>query len=284
MPTAQREDVTLYYEAHGAAGDPLLCIMGLGGDLAFWERQIPAFAARHRTLVFDNRGVGKSSKPPGPYSVQLMADDAVAVLDAAGVARAHVLGLSMGGMIAQSLALRHPGRVGALVLAATFSRPDQGVREVTAQGAARLGAPSQLSRLAETGGLVDLSGLDVKSLFKFMMSLVLSPEFIAREKEWLRSIMQRMLDGQGSVGSFMAQVGAVLKHDVTAELALLRAPTLVLTGTADQLVPPHHSELLASQIPGARLVAVDGGTHGFNVEMPERFNREVLDFLAAHPL
>jgi pimeloyl-ACP methyl ester carboxylesterase len=284
MPHANRDDVSLYYEVHGTTGDPLLCIMGLGGDILFWERQTPVLEAAYRTIVFDNRGMGRSSRPPGPYSIQLMADDAVAVLDAVGIERAHVLGISMGGMIAQSLALRYPSRVGSLVLAATYARADRGVRQISEEGAARLGVPSVLGQLAAGGGVVDLSSVDLRQLFKFMMSLILSPEFIAREKEWLRSLMKRVLEGGPTIEGFMAQTAAVLSHDVAAELGKLRAPTLVMTGTADQLVPPHHSDELAALIPGAQLVRVEGGLHGFNVEMPERFNAEVLQFLAAHPL
>ncbi len=119
MPRASTSGASLYYQVHGSGGDPVLLIMGLGSDLHFWERQIPAFAARHRVIAFDNRGVGRSDKPPGPYSVAMLAADAARVLDAAAVERAHVVGLSMGGMIAQELAIAHAERVGALVLAGT---------------------------------------------------------------------------------------------------------------------------------------------------------------------
>src|SRR5437868_12386478 len=105
MAFAPRGDVKIYWEEHGTGGEPLLCVMGLGGAHHFWERQTPVFAKTHRTIVFDNRGTGESSKPAGPYSIAAMADDALAVLDAAGAPRAHVLGMSMGGMIAQELAL-----------------------------------------------------------------------------------------------------------------------------------------------------------------------------------
>jgi pimeloyl-ACP methyl ester carboxylesterase len=257
--------------------------MGLGGDHLFWELNTPAFAERHRTLIFDNRGVGKSDKPPGPYSIRAMADDAAAVLDAAGVGRAHVLGISMGGMIAQELALSHPDKVGALVLACTFARPDRETERVASEGAAQTGAPSPLALLRE-GANVDLSAVDFKQMFKFMMSLVLSPEFIQREKQWLRAMMQRMIESGSTIEHFLAQIGAILKHDASGQLAGLRAPTLVLTGDADQLVPPRHSDELHQLIPGSTLIKVPGGTHGFNVEQRDVFNRHVLDFLAQHPL
>jgi pimeloyl-ACP methyl ester carboxylesterase len=263
---AERDGVHLYYEVHGA-GEPLLCIMGLGGNIHFWEFQIPAFAARHRTIVFDNRGAGRSDKPDGPYSIPMLADDAVRVMDAAGVARAHVIGISMGGMIAQDLVLRHPDRVGALVLACTFARPDE------------------TARRAQGSGLDMMKGgLDTKQLFKFMMSMVLSPEFIQREKPWLRGLLEKALSYGFSVEAFLAQLSAIMKHDAAERLKELRAPTLVMTGTADLLVPPHHSDELARLIPGATLVKMEGGTHGFNVERKDEFNQSVLDFLAQHPL
>ncbi|HZS40931.1 MAG TPA: alpha/beta fold hydrolase [Polyangia bacterium] len=278
--TVDHDGATLHYELHGDAGDPLLCVMGLGGDLQFWERQTPVFARAHQTVVFDNRGAGRSSKPKGPYTIAQLADDAAAILDAAGLARVHVVGLSMGGMIAQELVLRHPDRVGALVLAATYARADAGIREVSAEGANKLGSP--LGML--TSGAIDPAQLDIRQLFKFLMSLVLSPEFMAREKPWLRSLLDRILASEPSMDAFLGQVAAVLAHDSTARLTAVRAPTLVMTGDADRLVPPHHADELAALIPGARLLKVPGGTHGFNIEMPEAFNSPILAFLAEHPL
>jgi pimeloyl-ACP methyl ester carboxylesterase len=265
MATHTTADGTrLNYELHGDAGEPLLLIMGLGGTLDFWQLQTPIFARTHRVAVYDNRGMGLSDKPKGPYDMATLADDALAILAAAGFDRAHVLGMSMGGMIAQELALRHPDRIGALVLACTFAKPDDDVK-LTARGD------------------VDPQAIAPKDLFKFMMSLVLSPEFIAREKLWLRQLRDKILPSFVMEG-FLAQLAATMKHDTTAQLKNITAPTLVMTGTADKLIPPASSELLARLIPGARLVKLEGGSHGFNVEMPDRFNDEVLRFVAAHPL
>lgn len=283
MPFAKHGEVKIYWEQHGAKGEPILCIMGLGGASHFWERQTPAFARKHRTIVFDNRGTGQSDKPAGPYSIAAMAEDARAVLDAAGCERAHVLGISMGGMIAQELALAHPERVGGLVLACTFARPGQDTERVASEAASATGAPSPLSFLRE-GANLDLSGVSFKQMFKFMMSLVLSPEFITREKEWLRSLMQRTIDSGLTIDHFLAQFRAILKHDASPRLGDLRAPTLILTGDQDKLVPPHHSDELHRLIPGSTLYQVPGGTHGFNIEDPDEFNRRVLDWFAAHPL
>jgi pimeloyl-ACP methyl ester carboxylesterase len=263
MPSCSASDGTrLYYELHGDSGEPLLMIMGLGGTLDFWQFQTPVMARTHRVAIYDNRGMGQSDKPAGPYTVPMLADDAVAILDAAGFDRAHVLGMSMGGMIAQELALRHPDRIGALMLACTYAKPDA---KLTASGP------------------VDIKAVAPKDLFKFMMSVVLSPEFIAREKEWLRALRDKALPSF-VVEGFMAQLAATMKHDTTAQLANITAPTLVITGSADKLIPPSASRVIAGLIPDAKLVSLEGGSHGFNVEMPDRFNDEILRFLDEHPL
>ena len=266
MPELTTPDgVRLHYERHGDAGDPLLLVMGLGSPLEFWEFQTPVLARTHRVCVYDNRGVGKSDKPAGPYDVRTLARDAVAVMDACGFGRAHVVGLSMGGMIAQELAIRHSDRVGALVLAATYAKPDERVKANVS-----------------TGGF-DPKSVEPKQMFKMMMSLVLSAEFIVRERDWLRSSRERMLPNF-SVEGFRAQMAAVMAHDATGELHRIEAPTLVMKPAADMLIPPRCSDVLAAAVPGAQLVTFDHASHGFNVEQADKFNRAVLDFVSQHSL
>jgi len=266
MPTTTTSDgVTLNYERHGDAGDPMLLVMGLGSPLDFWEFQTPVLARTHRVCVYDNRGVGKSDKPAGPYDVRTLARDAVVVMDACGFGRAHIVGLSMGGMIAQELAIRHSDRVGALVLAATYAKPDERVKQTVSTGS------------------IDPKSVEPKQMFKMMMSLVLSAEFMVREREWLRSSRDRMLPNF-SVEGFMAQMAAVLAHDATAELHQIEAPTLVLKPAADMLIPPRCSDVLAAAIPGAQLATFEHASHGFNVEQADKFNRAVLDFVSQHAL
>ncbi len=263
--TTTPDGVKLRYEREGDAGDPLLLVMGLGSPLEFWEFQTPVLARTHRVCVYDNRGVGKSDKPAGPYDVRTLARDAVAVMDACGFDRAHVVGLSMGGMIAQELAIRHPDRVGALILAATYAKPDDNVKASTA-----------------TPGF-DPKTIEPKQMFKMMMSLVLSAEFIVRERDWLRASRERMLP-HFSVEGFLAQMAAALAHDASAELHRIAAPTLVMKPAADMLIPPKSSDFLAQAIPGAQLQTFDNASHGFNVEQADKFNRAVLDFVSRHAL
>jgi pimeloyl-ACP methyl ester carboxylesterase len=265
MPTTTRDGVRLHYERHGDSGDPLLLVMGLGGPLEFWEFQTPVLSRTHRVAVYDNRGVGRSDKPAGPYDVRTLAEDAVAVMDACGFGRAHVLGLSMGGMIAQELAIRHSDRVGALVLAATYAKPDDNVRAT-----------------AQTTGF-DPKSIEPKQLFKLMMGLILTPEFVARERDWLRATRDRVLANL-SVEGFLAQMAATMSHDATAELGGITAPTLIMKPAADALIPPRASDELLRLIPGATLQTFEHASHGFNVEQADKFNRAALDFFSQHAL
>jgi 3-oxoadipate enol-lactonase len=275
MSTAQVGSVELYYEEHGS-GPPLLLIMGLAADSAAWLFQVPDFAAHYRTITFDNRGVGRSSKPPGPYSIVAMAEDAAGLLDVLGIARAHVVGVSMGGMIAQELALRHPERVHGLVLACTYPEPDDEVQRQQEESVAQLGGTTN----AEGELQLDASRVDPLMLFQHLLPRVFNQAFIQSELPKLMQLFGGALQWGFSMDAILAQVAAVMGHRTTERLHRVTAPTLVITGDADLLIPPANSEILAREIPHARLVKVPGGSHGFNFEAPQVFNREVLAFLA----
>jgi 3-oxoadipate enol-lactonase len=275
MSTVTVGDIELYYEEHGS-GDPLLLIMGLAADSTAWMFQVPAFAERHRTITFDNRGIGRSTKPAGPYTIGGMADDTAGLLAALGIERAHVVGVSMGGMIAQELALRHPERVRGLVLACTYPEPDEEIRLGRSQSITQLGG----SVGADGTPQIDLATIDPMMIFQTLMPKVFSPNFLMNQLPTLMQLFGGALQWGFSIEAIMAQVDAVMSHKTTDRLADIKAPTLVLTGDADLLIPPAHSDIIASKIPGAQLVKLPGGTHGFNFETPDLFNRTILDFLA----
>jgi pimeloyl-ACP methyl ester carboxylesterase len=275
MPTAHVDSIELYYEEHGS-GDPLLLIMGLGADSVAWMLQVPEFSQHYRTIVFDNRGVGRSSKPAGPYSIGRMADDAAGVLDTLGIERAHVLGVSMGGMIAQELALRHPQRVRGLVLGCTYARPDHGVERQMETSLAFFGG----SRGPNGEIQVDLSKLDPLMFFQHLLPTVFNQQFIMTELPKLMQMFAGALQYGFDMNAILAQVGATQAHDTVARLEGIKAPTLILTGDNDLLIPATCSDLLADKIPGAKLTKVPGGSHAFNFETPDVFNRAVLEFLA----
>ncbi len=274
MSIAKVGSVELYYEEHGS-GDPLLLIMGLAADSQAWMFQIPDFAKQYRVIAFDNRGVGRSSKPAGPYSIHEMADETAGLLGVLGIDRAHVVGVSMGGMIAQELVLRHPERVRALVLACTYPEPDADIER------------TRQFTLQQFGGSIDASGamhVDLKAInpMMFMQQLlpnVFNQTFIEKELPKLMQIFAGALQYGFSMEAILGQVGAVMSHKATDRLHQIKSPTLVITGDADRLVPPAGSEILAREIPNAKLVKIPGGSHGFNFETPDVFNREVLDFL-----
>ena len=275
MSTATVNGIELYFEEHGS-GDPLLLIMGLAADSIAWTFQLPEFSKHYRTIVFDNRGVGRSSKPAGPYSIPQMADDAAALLDTTDISRAHVVGVSMGGMIAQELALRHPGRVRSLVLGCTYAKPDPGVQRqfdssLTAFGGSR-GANGELQ--------LDLSKLDPMMFFQQLLPTVFNPPFIMNELPKLMEVFAGSLQYGFSLDAILAQAIATQGHDTLDRLGQIKAPTLVITGDNDLLIPCGNSDTLAARIPGAKLVKIPGGSHGFNFETPDLFNKAVLEFLA----
>jgi pimeloyl-ACP methyl ester carboxylesterase len=274
MPNAKVDSIELYYEEHGS-GDPLLLIMGLAADSVAWMFQLPEFSKHYRTIIFDNRGVGRSSKPAGPYTISQMAEDTAGLLEHLKIERTHVVGVSMGGMIAQELVLRHPERVRGLVLACTYPEPDAEIERQREFSLAQFGGT-----ITESGEMrVDLKALDPVAFFQHLLPTVFNPEFIQTELPKLMQVFAGALQYGFSMEAVLGQVAAVMGHKATDRLHQIKSPTLVITGDADRLVPPGNSEVLAKNIPNAKLVKIAGGSHGFNFETPDLFNRAVLEFL-----
>lgn len=259
MPYAENDGAKIYWEEHGS-GEPLLLIMGLGATLDLWHRLVPALSARHRVILLDNRGVGRSAVPEPPYSMPQMADDAVAVLDAAAVDSAHVIGASMGGIIAQELALRHPARVRSLVLACTAcGGPDT----VAVDDEMRAALVARASMTPEEG---------VRALVPFTYHPA-TPRTRVEEDVEIR------LRHYPSAKGYLAQLQAALGYETYARLGGIRVPTLVLHGEDDRLVPAANGKDLARRIPGARLVLVPSASHILFSDQPEAVNRAILTFL-----
>lgn len=252
--------MNIYFETHGA-GPPLLLISGTGHDHTFWSGQLPLFTREFRCVVFDNRGVGKSFVPPPGYTLADMADDAAGVLDAAGIEHAHVMGFSMGGHIAQELALRHPRRVGSLGLHHTWAR-----------NCPRLHAFQRArKRLAERGereALVELSLLGLYSHAQYDAA----PEEMERKRRWL-------LEQSPPQAGWVGQLEACLRGDTLDRLSGIGVPTLVTGSDRDLIVAPHHAEEIHARIPGSRLVLLEGTGHVALIERPEAFARVCLEFL-----
>jgi 3-oxoadipate enol-lactonase len=256
------DGTTIAYEAFGRAErEPLLLIQGLGMDARGWALQRVPLGRRFRCFGVDNRGVGGSSGAPKPFSLEQMAADALAVLDAEGIERAHVMGASMGGAIAQIVGVRYPDRVRSLVLACTSCRHHEWRRELFEEWAAAV-----LER-----GMSALAGEGLQWL--------IGPRLQRRFGVWINLLARIVL--QATPENFAAQVHAILdmNDDVRFELETVRAPTLVITGSQDLLTPLGDAEELAELIPKVRHFELRGAAHGLMVEAPNSFNRAVLSFL-----
>ena len=259
MAVARSDDLDIAYDVTGE-GDPLLLIMGLGMDATAWALQVPVFGERYRVVTFDNRGAGRSAGPPGPYTTEQMADDALAVLDAAGAERTHIVGVSLGGAVAQWLALRAPDRVRSLVLVSTWARPS-----------------AWRSRLRAVQ--LELAGVSRDALLRLRLHLVFSPLLFEQKPELIDLIERSMTDRGAPLEGYLAQLDAAETHDARARLPDIGVPTLGLAGRRDILVPPELTKEIASAIPGARLELFETA-HAIQFEEVERFNRVVLDFLS----
>jgi pimeloyl-ACP methyl ester carboxylesterase len=264
MPDFAHDGIKLHYRDSGA-GEPLLLLNGLGFASWSWYLQTPAFEPSYRVIAIDNRGTGDSDKPPGPYSIAQMATDAVALLDHLDLGAAHVLGISMGGCIAQELALSHPPRVRSLTLGCTM------------HGGPRCIAPPAESLAAmraevEAGWHPDVLRGNLRLRF--------SAAFVAGNPAFFADHVALRSRHAPPLACWAAQAQAVTEFDSEPRLAQVRCPTLVITGDDDAIVPAGNARLLADRIAGARLVTLRGG-HLFFMESAPEFNAAVLEFLRA---
>jgi pimeloyl-ACP methyl ester carboxylesterase len=263
MPFADCNGQRLYYEVHGE-GEPLLAIHGLSVDTLGWTLQVPAWSQHYQTIIFDNRDVGQSSRAERDYQVTDMAADALALADQLGLERFHLLGLSMGGAIAQELALRAPERVRTLTLVVTFG------------GGGAWGA-MQGSLWAERAALMTREQrVDELMLLCFSEQTYANADGIA----FLRQMLLANPNPQ-EPEAFGRQVRSTSRHETRDRLGELTMPVHVIGAEHDILLPVWKSRELAQLIPGARLTVLEGAAHGVNVEAAEAFNAAVLDFLGA---
>lgn len=254
--------VHIAWERHGA-GAPLLLIHGLGYARWGWEPVLPGLAETFEVLLFDNRGIGASDAPPGPYTVAEMAADAIGVLDAAGVERAHVVGTSLGGMVAQELALTNPGRVDRLVLACTTP-----------------GGPNAHPMPQPTVSLIaEAATLEPAVALRRFVENALAPASVAERPELVERILAHRLATAQDPAAWAAQAAAGATFDAYERLDGLRAPTLVQHGSEDVVVDPRNADLLMRLVPDARLAEFPGTGHLFFWEQPERFVASVTSFL-----
>ncbi|MBI5115342.1 alpha/beta fold hydrolase [Candidatus Poribacteria bacterium] len=266
MPKVKVSDIEMYYECMGE-GAPVVLVTGYGMDHFAWAMQTPAIAENHKVYMVDNRGVGQTDKPKGPYTIKMMADDLAGFFKALGIEKAHLVGHSMGGMISQQFALDHPAMLRSLTLAATACRIPQGAHIL-------LGLWTDiLEKLGNEGFVNNVIGW----CFTF--------DFIDKQYEMLMTLRQMSLDHLSDVpllvAPFRAQCAAITAFNVADKIRGIKTPTMVLVGKGDILTPPGFSEDIAARIPGSFLNVIEGG-HGFNSEVPMAFNHALLEFFEKH--
>lgn len=271
MPLADIPGASLHYN-HEGAGEPLLLIPGLGMDSSYYNRVMPELAKHFSVYAIDPRGVGKSSKTPPPYSVESWADDYAAFIDAIGKGPMHVLGSSLGGSTSLAVAVRHPDKIKTLIPVGAFSELDR---------ATEMNFSLRLRLIRKLG-----MGEEVAD---YMALWTMSREFINSDKglEAMRASQANIK--RNSAELYAAFVECLLRWGrclpgqekeakFTTELGKIRAPTLVITSENDHLIPAQYSELIASKVPGAKLVVLPGGHIPF-LEQPEKVARLIVDFI-----
>jgi len=263
MPKVRVNDIQMYYEVNGE-GFPLVMIMGLGGNLDWWEpRMIQGLSKNFKTTVFDNRGAGRTEASDKEYTIKLFADDTAGLMDALGVSRANVLGISMGGMIAQELVLNYPEKVEKLVLCSTNCGGERSV------------PPSEeiLNSLMQSG-----SAPSAEEAAKMVVPICFTNEFVAKNPGTIESFLQRILKVPISPEVFLRQIGAIMSFSTFDRLSEIKAPTLVLAGRRDILIPPENGSILAKAILGAKLVLLEKSAHALTEDVEEATNA-VAEFL-----
>ncbi len=270
MPTAEINGITLNYETAGS-GDPLLLVMGLGGSLRGWRYQVPALSQHFQVITFDNRGVGSSSAPEdiSTYSMTQFAADAVALLDHLEIERTHVFGISMGGMIAQHIALDYAERVRRLVLGCTIPHYEPN----PAPDDPRAAEPWVLEMM--------LAGMrkSPEDSIRDSVTFNFAPEFAATHPDVIADYIAEGLRERMPLHGFMGQWNAIVTHSTLERIHTLKAPTLVQHGDLDKLVPIFNGRLLAEHIPNATFQLIPGAGHVYFLEQPELVNESVRKFL-----
>jgi pimeloyl-ACP methyl ester carboxylesterase len=259
MAFVENQGARIYWDEQGQ-GEAVLLIMGLAYPSQMWYRTQPLLASRYRTLALDNRGIGQSDVPPGPYPIALMASDAAAVLDAAGIESAHVFGVSMGGMVAQEFALQYPKRVQSLILGCTAAGGPAAVRA----------EPEAIQMLMRREKMSPEQAAEAAVPFIYDPATARAriDEDLAIRRPWFPS-----------PAGYAAQLQGILGWESYSRINQIVAPTLVIHGEADRLVPPGNAKLIAERIPGAKLVMIPHASHLFLTDQTEVSHHAILQFL-----
>jgi pimeloyl-ACP methyl ester carboxylesterase len=260
MPFVENQAAKIYWDEQGS-GEPLLLIMGLSYPSYMWHRTRPLLAQSFRTIAFDNRGIGQSDVPPGVYPIAQMASDAAAVLDAANVASAHVFGISMGGMIAQEFTLQYPQRVRSLILGCTNAGGSHAVRPA-----------------AEVLQVLTREGLTPQEATEAIIPYIYET---ATPRQRIDEDMAIRMKWYPTRQGYLGQLQGILAWEAYSRIAQIKAPTLVIHGETDQLIPVANAHLLAERITGAKLALIPHASHIFETDQPGVAIQLITEFLAA---
>jgi 3-oxoadipate enol-lactonase len=264
MPTVNVNGIEIYYEIAGS-GPPLTLIMGLACSARQWQWMLPVFAESFKVITFDNRDVGRSSKPDMEYTTGLFADDTRALLNALNVTKTHLFGASVGGMIAQKFALKYPDMIDRLVLGCTMPS----FTHIPP-------APNDLQTMQESQVVSIEEGVEkMLQLFLTEQFFKEEPDRVARLKEVM--MIERKEQGQEAL---YRQLGAAMNHNTVNEVKNINVPTLIISGTSDPMAPVKNARFLAEQIPNSTLVEIPGGYHAFWVEKFEEACDIIKKFLS----
>ena len=267
MPTIKAGEVNLEYYVEGD-GPPLLMVMGFAGQAITWGEPLMSRLREHFTCIrFSNRGTGASDKPEAPLTVRMMADDTVALLDALDIKQPHVFGISMGGMISQEIVLNYPQRVNGLVLGCTTPGLAHG----------QMPSPEVTATMAPT------PGLSREEMVRNFWTAICAPAFIENCAEFLEEMIATNLKLATPMDTIIKQAVAVQSFDSFDRLSQIKAPTLVIHGDIDRLIPPANGDVLADGIAGAEKLTLSGAAHMFFWEQPEKSAASITEFLARVP-
>lgn len=258
----QSAGTDIYYHERGS-GDPLVLIMGFGADGTVWEKHAAVYEKHFRCIVLDNRGVGRSGQPAGPYTTKMMAADTVAVMDHAGVSKARVVGISMGGAIAQELAINYPDRVHSVILVCTWARFNNYAKAVY----------ENLKHIR--------TGVLPQYFTELLQLWIFAPPYYEKYAAELQAdaVAAGNNANPQSRAGFEGQLDACINHDAVDRLHLIKVPVLVTVGLMDIFTPPAFSELIHQNIKHSLFSTYPEGGHVHHWEDLERFNRETLNFL-----
>jgi 3-oxoadipate enol-lactonase len=260
MPFTENQGAKIYWDEQGS-GDPLLLIMGLSYPSYMWHRTRPFVAQNFRTIAFDNRGVGQSDVPEGVYPIAQMASDAASVLDAANVSSAHVFGVSMGGMIAQEFTLQYPQRVRSLIL-----------------GCTNAGGSHLVRAAAEVLQLLTRQGMSPEESKEAMIPFIYDA---ATPRQRIDEDMAIRMNWYPTPQGYLGQLQGILAWEAYNRIAQIKAPTLIIHGETDQLIPVANAHLIAKRIPHTQLLLIPHASHIFETDQPGVANGAIMEFLSA---